>query len=479
MPGTWKKLKNTPSFGVDTALLLTDGTVMCHEYGSPNWHKLVPDVHGRYHSGTWHSITPLPANAPIAQNGPLDAPLYFASAVLKNGHVFVAGGEYNVNLNSGVDLLAAEIYDPVADSWTSVGTPSGLTNIGDDPTCVLPNGNLLLGDINTTNTWIFHPASKTWTKGGVKDDTSSEETWTLLPNGYILCAEVNNHPKAEKYRISTNKWVSAGSTPPGHDLVLNVPGVSIEIGPAILMPNQHVFCAGASGHTAVYDVSAGTWSPGPDFPVSGGQLMRAFDAPACLLPAGHVLCIAGRVITSGGLTGWAGVPISCFEFDGTALNPVAAPSSAAGTVTFNCRLLLLPTGEALFSNCTSGLEIYTPTGKPHNSWRPHISHAPKVVHRGRSYKLRGRQLNGLSQAVCYGDDAQNATNYPLVRLQKPSTKRVYFCRTFDHSTMAVATGNTGQHTNFHVPDHVPPGHYELVVVANGISSHPVKVHVKT
>jgi hypothetical protein len=46
----------------------------------------------------------MPANAPPGQNGPVDAPLYFASAVLSDGRVFVAGGEYNANPN--VDILA-------------------------------------------------------------------------------------------------------------------------------------------------------------------------------------------------------------------------------------------------------------------------------------------------------------------------------------------------------------------------------------
>jgi hypothetical protein len=32
MAGPWKALTNIPSFSVDTMLLLTDGTVMCHEY---------------------------------------------------------------------------------------------------------------------------------------------------------------------------------------------------------------------------------------------------------------------------------------------------------------------------------------------------------------------------------------------------------------------------------------------------------------
>src|SRR5580704_15981461 len=129
MASPWKQLNNTPSFNVDTMLLLTDGSVMCHEYETPNWHKLVPDAKGDYVKGVWKSLTPMPANAPLSQGGPVDAPLYYASAVLKNGHVFVAGGEYNVATKE--DLLTAQIYDPVADSWTSVPTPAGWNNIGD------------------------------------------------------------------------------------------------------------------------------------------------------------------------------------------------------------------------------------------------------------------------------------------------------------------------------------------------------------
>jgi hypothetical protein len=478
MPSGWEKLNNTPPFSVDTMLLLTDATIMCHEYETSNWHKLIPDSKGDYVDGSWHAMTPLPANAPISQNGPVDAPLYFASAVLKDGRVFVAGGEYNAGVNK--DLLTAEIYDPVADSWAAVPPPPAWSNIGDAPSCVLPDGKVLLGDINSTRTAIFEPSLKTWSLGGNKDDSSSEESWTLLPNHSILCAEVNNHPKAERYVINTNTWVNAGSVPAAADLVLNVPGISIEIGPAILLPDSRVFCIGATGHTAVYDVKTGTWAAGPDFPTdSNGSLLRAFDAPAVLLPNGHVLCIVGAVVTSGSYAGWAGFPISFFEFDGTNLNPVPAPSNAPNTLTYNCRLLLLPTGQVLYSNCTSDLQIFTPSGAPLHHWRPRISQVPKALRRGRSYRVRGRQLNGLSQANAYGDDAQMATNYPLVRLKRIGSKKINFCRTFDHSTMAVATGKKVVHTNFHIPYAVPVGRYELAVIANGIQSQPVKVHVKS
>lgn len=476
MPSHWKPLSNTPPFSVDTMLLLTDASVMCHEVDTSNWHRLVPDAKGNYVNGTWQAMTPMPANAPLSQGGPVDAPLYYASAVLKDGRVFVAGGEYNAG--NKADLLTAEIYDPVADSWAVVAPPAW-SNVGDAPSCVLPNGKVLLGDINSVQTAILDPTTKTWSPGGNKDDNSSEESWTLLPNHSILCAEVNNHPKAERYVIASNTWVSAGSVPAASDLVLNAP-VSIEIGPAILMPDSRVFCIGASGHTALYDVKSGTWSPGPDVTDSSANLLLAFDAPAVLLPNGRVLFIVGPVVTSGPEAGWAGLPISFFEFDGTKLHSVLPPTNGNAdiTVTYNCRFLLLPTGQVLYSNCSSDLEIFTPRGAPHHHWRPHITHVSKSLRHGHSYRLRGRQLNGLSQANAYGDDAQMATNYPLVRLKHIGNKKVYFCRTFDHSTMAVATGKKIVHTHFHVSSAVPVGHYELTVVANGIHSKPVKVRVK-
>jgi hypothetical protein len=480
MVGSWKPLAKQPPVAVDTMLLLTDGSVMCHDYGAPgaytpDWYKLVPDAFMDYANGSWHKLTPMPANAPIAQGGPVNAPLYYASAVLRDGRVFVAGGEYNVNPN--VDLLTAAIYDPVANSWASIATPPGWSNIGDAPSCVLPDGKLLLGNINTVQTAILDPETGHWSAGGDKHDTSSEESWTLLPDGTILAAEVNGHPHAEKYLIASNHWISAGSTPPGHDLVLNEPGVSIEIGPAVLMPDGRVFCVGATGHTAIYQpplhpTHPGSWIAGPNFPVSGGHLMRAFDAPACLLPNGSVLCAVGPL--NGG---WSGPPTEFFEFDGAHLHPAPNPASAAAQPTYQARLLLLPSGQVLYANCTDTIEIYTPAGGPQPSWRPHITEVPHHLHPGGTYRLQGRQLNGLSQAVAYGDDAQMATNYPLIRLWGPAGVGVMFCRSFDHSTMAVATGSAEHHTHFKVPQHLPHGQYELTVIANGISSDPVHVHV--
>jgi hypothetical protein len=90
--------------------------------------------------------------------------------------------------------------------------------------------------------------------------------------------------------------------------------------------------------------------------------------------------------------------------------------------------------------------------------------------------LQGQLLNGLSQACSYGDDCTNATNYPLVRLE--SGGNVWFCRTFGHSSMGVATGFSTQSTNFTIPCGVPAGSYNLCVIANGIESDCVAVDVE-
>ena len=68
----------------------------------------------------------------------------------------------------------------------------------------------------------------------------------------------------------------------------------------------------------------------------------------------------------------------------------------------------------------------------------------------------------------YGNDATQATNYPLVRLRSGS--QVYYCRTHGFSTMGLQTGTIVHSCRFTVPGSVPLGNYCLEVVANGIAS---------
>ena len=82
----WQKLTNQPGVNTDTALMLTDGRVMMHEYNSTNWYALTPTVTGSYLNGTWKQLASMPSGY---------EPLYFASAVLPDGQVLVTGGYGN------------------------------------------------------------------------------------------------------------------------------------------------------------------------------------------------------------------------------------------------------------------------------------------------------------------------------------------------------------------------------------------------
>ena len=61
------------------------------------------------------------------------------------------------------------------------------------------------------------------------------------------------------------------------------------------------------------------------------------------------------------------------------------------------------------------------------------------------------QFNGPTQATAYGDDLQNATNYPLVRIVNTNRGHVFYCKMHNPSSMGVATGSALVSTQFDVP----------------------------
>ena len=111
------------------------------------------------------------------------------------------------------------------------------------------------------------------------------------------------------------------------------------------------------------------------------------------------------------------------------------------------------------------------------SWAPVITSVPSVIPHGGSYVISGYRFNGMSQASAYGDDFQSATNYPLVRITNNRTGHVFYSRTHDHSSMAVASTRLVS-THFDVPATQELGASRLEVVVNGIPSASVAVKVK-
>ncbi|HEX8814339.1 MAG TPA: hypothetical protein VF753_02465 [Terriglobales bacterium] len=456
-------LKNQPPDGAGIGFLLTDGTVIFQGNNLSDWWKLTPNKSGSYVNGTWSQIASLPSGY---------LPDAFASAVLADGRVIIEGGEYEAGNFALTDKGA--IYDPIANTWTSVAPPAGWDYIGDSPSAVLPDGTYLLGKKLNRNIAVLDPKTLVWTElnNTGKRDFNAEEGWTLLPDGSVLTADVKDAPHSERYIPSQQEWVSAGSTivdlhspspfgcipyGPNGKLCYYPPG---EIGPQMLRPDGTVFVTGSytsnngAGHTAIYTPAIkpgglGKWVVGPDFP--NGD--NAGDSFAALLTNGNVL-----------VQGDSG---TLYEFNGTKWT---TENVAGGSP-----ILDLPTGETLVIGFN--VAVYTSTGTYRPSWAPKITAHPKTVTGGSTYKITGQQFNGLSQAAAFGDEFQTNTNYPLVRITNNATKHVFYARTHDHSTMGVATGTTSVYTFFDVPSDIETGASTLEVVANGIPSPAVSITV--
>jgi uncharacterized repeat protein (TIGR03803 family) len=502
----WQPLKKPlcsgvqPCFNASTALLLTDGSVMVQEYCSANWWKLSPNpnpkVGSPYINGTWKKLASSVFSVKDAY-----APLFYASAVLPDGRVIVEGGELagkSCASDTQVETSEGAIFDPTMGpngigAWTKVAPPTGWTNIGDAQSVILPNGTFMLGNCgypgSVCSPFYLQQAllgisgtSLSWTITGTgKADQNSEEGWTLLPNGKVLAVDVwkTKTMSSELYDPDKGAW----SPVPGDtveqlvntDCVAPNGVIGSEIGPAVLRPDGTVFALGGTGHTAIYTTSSNSWSMGLDNLFSDG--LGVNDGPAALLPDGNVLVDASPISPC------YSAGSRFFEFDGTNLTEVPKPPSAGLDASFQGRMLVLPTGQVLFTDGSSDVEIYTPSGTPNQASRPTIkanSYPPTITLGATGYSISGTQFNGLSQGAMYGDDAQMATNYPLVQITD-AKGNVFYARTYGNTsngqTYMGVTPKQPTSTNFDAPACVgticpATGVAHLVVVANGIASAP-------
>jgi hypothetical protein len=460
-------------YGPDTALLLTDGTVIVHDICYGNWYKLTPDAKGKYENGTWSSIASMPFGY---------GPLYFASEILPDGRLFISGGEYNGpdGTCKGGDTNKGALYDPVANSWTSVSTPPGWEYIGDAPSVVLSDGSYMLGDCCSYSEVIatISGTTVTWTStGSGKGGSNSETGWTNLPDGNLLTVDIGRDNDYEIYSTSSGTWTTPGQT------ASQLTDDQQEIGPAVLRPDGTVIQFGANattGYNNVYVTSSGTWGTAPSFPVIDGSQYECADAPAALLPDGNVIVQASPP----GQTS----PSHFFEFSlnkksGMNLTQVSDPKTAPDIAAYLGRFLELPTGQVLWTNSGEGADIneiatYTPKGKPKKEWLPVVSSVEATLTVGSTGNaISGTNFNGFSQGASYGDDAQESTNYPLIRITNTARGNVCFGRSYDFSTMGVwTTGNTN--AVFDISANCETGAGTLQVVVNGLASRGVAVNLE-
>jgi len=491
----WTPLKNPPPFGTPgTMLLASNGTVLVHDEpdnnttgGTTAWYKLTPNSKGSYIDGTWSQVASMPAGY---------TPLYFASAILPDGRMIVEGGEY-IGENA-VWSNEGAIYNPVTNTWASVAPPPGWTNIGDAASDVLANGNFMLQqpcqtcltnpDL-TVDDALLNAKTLTWTviPGTGKNDPNDEEGWTLEPSGQLLTLDTWVPPQTQLYNPGTQSWSFAGNTAANGNPV-NPPPV-VEIGPQVEMPGGNTFVVGAGvstqeaptpcttdagTQTALYHYQAGTtgtWTAGPEIPAIGGLEFASTDGPGSILPDGNVLFDVSACVYN--------TPTHFFLYNASSntLTQIPDVPNAPDDTSYVTRMLALPNGQVLFNDGTSQMEVYTAGGTPNASWRPSItSLSSTTLAPGSTYTLSGTQLAGLDPGATYGDDVQDNTNYPLVRITNSATGVVTYARTFGWTSVSVAPG-TRSSTKFTLSQSTPAGKSTLVVIANGIASPPSTVTI--
>jgi Bacterial Ig-like domain (group 3) len=527
----WTQVNNVPmGTNPSTCLLLTDGTVMCQaNEGGNGWLRLTPDNTGSYENGNWTSFDNAPmgtdstnvTEATPATCAPCAySPTYYASAVLPDGRVVVIGGEYNLN-STGSNPAWTNIgflFDPTKPSgsqWSVQLTnpfgygftgPDKVGCTGDSQSVITQTGTMLIANVcGFSNAQIasFDPSTLTFTainpsgKSG-PNESNDEENWTILPGGNIFSVDSNTAQNSEIYDPTTNSWGQAVDTAGIKLSDIGGNCNSRELGPAVALANGTIiqFSGNPSGQNALYTIATNTWAsnPGFNFPSPTGVPDTVADGPASLLVNGHALVIASPACVSNGAMppkySEFNAPIHVYEFNGTTLTDVT-PSSpgtngpANNNASFVYRMLLLPSGRVLVTHRGDGgspadVWTYTPAGGPDPSWAPGNITAPSVIGQGQTYVISGTQFNGFSQGASYGDDAQMATNWPLVRITNTGSGHVFYARTHDHSRMGVeAVGDADiVSTNFDVPANLELGASTLVVVTNGIPSAPVNVNVE-
>jgi len=443
--GTWTALKNPCPENPETALVLTDGTVFAKSFDTfQHCFKLTPTTDGNYVNGTWTELADMPVGL-----------IYGPCQVLKDGRVFIAGGEY---LSNSSDYNTCEVYNPVNNTW--IQGPDGLYgDIGDTGNSILADGRIIVSTRFDMRTQIFDPVAMTWTPTGTMTNFSGdEESWEILPDTSI----VNVFQIGQRWIPSTGQWINTAPMP-ANTLV----DAAFEIGPAVLLYTGKIFCLGGTNATAIYTppislMGLGSWVQGPVIPMIPGTTTPGVspDCAAAVEPDGKVLFISTT-------TDFGDPTFNEYDPGTNTMAVIVGPPNTFGSPSYFPRFLDLPNGQILITGWGPTCFVYTPAGTPQDAWRAQLS---GVSHKGLTYTLTGTQLNGMTAGASYGDDASMNSNYPIVRLKSNSTGKVYYAKTFNFSTMGLATGVTPVSCQFTLPPGVPAGFFTMSTVASGVQS---------
>ena len=178
--GTWQPMGNLSAARAGaSAALLQDGRILVT--GGTGTSGAVPSADFFNPDGT---VSPAPAM--------FNARVGHVSVTLQDGRVLVAGGVSA----GGSAASTAEIFDPVANSWTFIG--AGMTEARSGATAaLLQDGRVLIaggqnGTLISSTAEIFDPSTGTFTYAGMLSSPRTQHAMTVLHDGRVLIVGGSN-----------------------------------------------------------------------------------------------------------------------------------------------------------------------------------------------------------------------------------------------------------------------------------------------
>jgi hypothetical protein len=456
---------------------------------SPPYYSSVSAIYNPW-DDTWTQVLPPNFGDTCAQDGTPGGGTYWCaigetgSVVLNDGSLMVGNSDYTSGGN--LSKLEALLPPPYRGPWIQTGSGKNDGNTEQGYT-LLPSLDPKLSVVMTVDT--YHGFGRYGTLptpicAGVPAGSPGWQSSEIYYKGQI---GTTVFPGVWSCLGDTQVqlWAADDSGPPGTRLSYD------EMGPAVLRPDGTVIQFGANVNSATAILGTDlTWTAGPYIPTdinctSNCPPLTLEDGPAALLPDGNVLMMASPERDT--------PPVAFFEltYGTNTLVQVPGPSMSYDNsmASSDASMLVLPNGNIMlttnrgygYGNGT--IWIYQPTDGTYDlSWAPEIcggscsSGNPTQIYNNLPNEISGLRFNGMSQGAAFGDEFQDATNYPLVRITD-SNNEVYYCQTYDFSSMGVQTGNLTVATLYSCPN-VPTGTTgNLEVVANGIPSNPMAVTV--
>jgi hypothetical protein len=244
------------------------------------------------------------------------------ATLLASGKLLVVGGVKS----AGVGTAAADLFDPASATWTSVA-PMNVMRSSHAAT-LLADGRVLVtggstvssvasqGYVNNASAEIYDPVANTWTVTPPMSVARSHHTATLLPDGKVLVVGGENlqylvEPTAEIYDPASNTWAAPRAQPlfprsqhtatllpsglvliaGGFDIVsgLLTPSNTAELYDPVLHTNTSTVSDGNGGTTTITTITGGL-----DFTATATMAFTHYGHSATRLPDGRVVIVGGN-----------------------------------------------------------------------------------------------------------------------------------------------------------------------------------------